>query len=66
MFDLPPGLADEARSFVPDFTFQLVQLAELPFEKIVGTPAGILVLRTLKAEQLEQLLGAVVWDESII
>lgn len=35
-------------------------------KKIVGTPAGILVLRTLKAEQFEQLLGAEVWDESII
>lgn len=66
LFDVPPELSSEARSFVPDFTFQLVQLAELPFEKIVGTPAGILVLRTLKAEQLEQLLGAEVWDESII
>jgi hypothetical protein len=35
----------------------LIQLAELPFEKMIGTPAGILVLRTLKAEQLERLLA---------
>jgi hypothetical protein len=49
LFDLPPDLEDESRWFIPDF--QLVQLTELAFEKIVGTPAGILVLRTLKAER---------------
>jgi hypothetical protein len=66
LLDIPPELAEESAAFIPDFLFKLVQLADLPFEKIVGTPAGILVLRTLKAEQIEKLLGSEVWDESLI
>jgi predicted transposase/invertase (TIGR01784 family) len=66
LLDIPPELAEESAAFIPDFIFKLVQLADLPFEKIVGTPAGILVLRTLKAEQIEKLLGSEVWDESLI
>lgn len=66
LLDLPAGVQDEARRFAPEFTFRLIQLAELPFERIVGTPAGVLILRTLKAEQTEELLGDAVWDEALI
>ena len=41
-------------------------MAELAFEKVVGTLTGILVPRTLKAEQCEEHLGNQVWDESRI
>ncbi len=51
---------------IPDFAFRLIQLAELPYEKITGTPAGILVLRVLKAEQSGQLLGGEVWEEALM
>ena len=66
LLDIPAGLADDARPFIPDFTFRLIQLADLPFDRILGAPAGILVLRTLKAERTGQLLGAEVWDEALI
>jgi hypothetical protein len=38
----------------------------MPFEKILGTPMGILTLRALKAEKLQALLDDLVWDESLL
>jgi flagellar biosynthesis/type III secretory pathway protein FliH len=38
----------------------------MPFEKILGTPMGILTLRALKAEKLQALLDDPVWDESLL
>ena len=66
LLDLPTGLEKDFAGFIPDFAFRLIQLAELPYEKITGTPAGILVLRALKAEQMGQLLGGEVWDEALM
>ena len=42
LLNIPSGLEDDLRPFIPDFTFRLIQLASLPFEAIRGTPAGIL------------------------
>ena len=64
LLDLPAGGALAGR--VPDFLFPLIQLADIPFDKIVGTPAGILTLRVLKAEREEKLLGNEVWDEPLL
>ena len=50
----------------PDFEFQLLELGRMPFDKILGTPMGILTLRALKAEKLEALLDDPVWDESLL
>jgi predicted transposase/invertase (TIGR01784 family) len=66
LFDLPDSLADDLRPFLPDFLFRLIQLAEIPFESIRGTPAGIMVLRVMKAERIDALLDAPVWDEAIL
>ena len=38
----------------------------MPYEKILGTPMGILTLRALKAEKLQALLDDSVWDESLL
>ena len=65
LLDLPESLVDDLSHFVPDFTMRLIQLAELGFEAIRGTPAGILTLRVMKAERLRQLLDKTVWDESL-
>jgi len=62
MLDVPPG----AEAFVPDFVFRLIQIAEMPFERMEGTPAGILLLRAFKAESLGELLGDELWDEDLI
>ena len=66
LLDIPSGLQDELRPFVPDFTFRLIQLASLPFDAIRGTPAGIMTLRVMKAERLAQLLDDRVWDETLM
>ena len=60
------GANESLQAFVPDFTFRLIQLAEIPFEKIQGTETGIMVLRTLKARQTRQLLAEEVWDEALL
>ena len=51
LIDIPEG-AGEMKKHIPDFEFQLVELFRMPFEKILGTPMGILTLRALKAEKL--------------
>ena len=62
----PEGLADRMREHTPDFTFGLIELFRMPFDKILGTPAGILTLRALKAERESMLLDDSVWDEALL
>lgn len=66
LFCLPDGLEETVRPFIPDFTFRLIQLADLPFESIRGTPSGIMTLRVMKAERTGELLGDPVWDETLL
>lgn len=66
LLDIPAALAGDIHPFTPDFTFSLIQLAALPFEAIRGTPAGIMILRTMKAERLARLLSDPVWDEALL
>ena len=54
------------RAFTPDFAFRLLQLVDLPYESIQGTPAGVLTLRALKAEPLGKLLSAEVWEPALL
>lgn len=65
LLDVPESLANDLAGLVPDFTFRLIQLANMEFETIRGTPAGILTLRVMKAERLKKLLEDLVWDESL-
>ena len=65
LLDVPHSLANDLAGLVPDFTFRLIQLANVEFDAIRGTPAGILTLRVMKAERLEKLLEDMVWDESL-
>jgi predicted transposase YdaD len=62
----PEALAEAIQKHTPDFAFQLVELFRMPFEKILGTPMGILTLRALKAEKISALLDDAVWDEMLI
>ncbi len=62
----PEGLADRMREHTPDFAFGLIELFRMPFDKILGTPAGILTLRALKAERESLLLDDSVWDEALL
>lgn len=63
LVDIPSEQRKVLAPLTPAFDFRLIQLASLPFDKIVGTSRGILTLRVLKAEQIQQLLAGVVWDE---
>ncbi len=62
----PSVLAEAIQKHTPDFEFQLVELFRMPFEKILGTPMGILTLRALKAEKISALLDDAVWDEMLM
>jgi len=62
----PESLAGAIQKHTPDFEFQLVELFNMPFEKILGTPMGILTLRVLKAEKISALLDDAVWDEMLM
>jgi hypothetical protein len=50
----------------PDFAFSLLEMADLAYEDIRGTPEGILTLRSLRAEPLGELLHNLVWDRELI
>jgi predicted transposase/invertase (TIGR01784 family) len=66
LIDIPEGAGEELKKHIPDFEFQLVELFRMPYNKILGTPMGILTLRALKAEKLQALLDDTVWDESLL
>jgi predicted transposase/invertase (TIGR01784 family) len=66
LIDIPEGTGEDIKKHIPDFEFHLVELFRMPFEKILGTPMGILTLRALKAEKLQALLDDAVWDESLL
>ena len=51
---------------IPDFVFQVIQLATLPFNQIVGTPLGVAVLRVMKAARMNALLSDEVWDIAVL
>ena len=66
LIDIPEGVGEDIKKHIPDFEFQLVELYRMPFDKILGTPTGILTLRALKAEKLQALLNDPVWDETLL
>jgi hypothetical protein len=61
-FTFPEAIEKTARACTPDFSFRLLQLAEMADEDIHGTPEGILTLRSLKAEPVGELLRIEGWD----
>jgi len=66
LFAIHPGLEAEVACFVPDFRFQLIEFATLTYEAIRGTPSGIMILRTMKAERSADWFAAPVWDEPLL
>ncbi|NLT72279.1 MAG: Rpn family recombination-promoting nuclease/putative transposase, partial [Verrucomicrobiaceae bacterium] len=70
LLDIPEDFPDEfveiLRRYVPDFSHIHLQLAGMDYEEIPGTPAGIYVLRAMKAERLGKLLDEAVWDEALM
>jgi len=66
LIDLPPSVAHILRPWQPTMVYHLLELVRIPYEKIAGTPEGILTLRALKAEPMEELLGDAVWDEALL
>ncbi len=59
------NVIEGGEKFVPDFSYVLIQLADLPFAHIAGTPDGILVMRTFKAEARNDLLANELWDTEL-
>ncbi|EIP96926.1 hypothetical protein OpiT1DRAFT_01353 [Opitutaceae bacterium TAV1] len=68
LFDLPAEGKPDLSAYLPAFDFELLQLAQLPFDKIAGTPLGIMTLRVFKAQREGGAFPASewVWDESLL
>jgi len=66
LIDLPPEVAHLLRPWQPNLVYHLLELVRIPYEKILGAPEGILTLRALKAEPMEELLGDPLWDEALL
>jgi len=66
LINLPAELADIIRPWQPTLMYRLLELVRIPYEKLAGTPEGILTLRALKAEPLAELLSDALWEESLL
>ena len=66
LIELPSAVADILRPWQPTLTYHLLELVRIPYEAIAGTPEGILTLRALKAEPMNELLEDIIWDESLL
>lgn len=66
LIDLPPVVAHILKPWQPSLMYHLFELVRIPYEKIAGTPEGILALRALKAEPIGELLGDALWEERLL
>ena len=66
LIDLPTELADILRPWQPTLMYRLLELVRIPYEELAGTPEGIMTLRALKAEPLDELLSDALWEESLL
>lgn len=65
LFNLPKPQEGLLLSYLPQFEFHLIQLAEIPYPKIKGTPDGILILTALKAQPVKELMSDWLWGRLI-
>ena len=66
LIDIPSGLEELLRPWQPALMYHLLELVRIPYTELTGTPEGILTLRALKAEPVNELLGDPLWDESLL
>ncbi len=66
LIDLPAELAEIIRPWQPTLMYRLLELVRIPYEELAGTPEGIMTLRALKAEPLDELLSDALWEESLL
>jgi hypothetical protein len=65
LLDLPLEFADMIRPWQPTLVYHLLELARIPYEDLGGTSEGILTLRALKAEPVNELFSDALWEESL-
>ena len=66
LIELPPAVAHILRPWQPTLAYHLLELVRIPYDAFAGTPEGILTLRALKAEPMNELLNDAIWDESLL
>jgi len=66
LIELPQAVAQILRPWQPTLAYHLLELVRIPYVALAGTPEGILTLRALKAEPMNELLEDVIWDESLL
>ena len=66
LIDLPAEIADIIRPWQPTLIYHLLELVRIPYQELAGTPEGILTMRALKAEPLDELLSDALWEESLL
>ncbi len=60
LIQIPPEHETALRPWQPELVFKLIELVRIPDFR--GTPEGVLTLRALKAEPVDELLSDPVWD----
>ena len=65
LLEIPETIKDSVNDFLPSFSYRLIELANIPYERIEGTPVGIMSLRVLRAASFHELLNDKVWDEGV-
>jgi hypothetical protein len=59
-------MAKLLRPWQPSLKYHLLELVRIPYEGLSGTAEGILTLRTLKAEPVDELFCDALWEESLL
>ncbi len=61
LLDLPVGMAEMLKTWQPSLKYHLLELVRIPYEDLRGTAEGILKLRALKAEPVDELFCDALW-----
>jgi hypothetical protein len=62
LIGIPPEHEALLRPWQPELVFKLIELVRIRYQDLRGTPEGVLTLRALKAEPVNELLSDPVWD----
>lgn len=66
LIGIPAEFAEILGPWQPRLAYKLLELVRIPYGEIAGTAEGILTLRALKAEPVNDLLADEIWDESLL
>lgn len=66
LIDLRGRVGEGLRRWQPAFEYRLMELVRMSYAELAGTPEGVLTLKALKAEPMEELMTDVIWEDQLL